>query len=205
MFLPLRNAEIISAVSSALSQKCSGSSYPYIRNGFFKLSVIQEVSNITQIALRKLRNKNTIFLSYHQTFSSRFFEFLSSHGSSFCPELSNYRIFVFTRNITDCHGFSFFSFLVPNYRIIEFLSSHGISRIVTDFLFSFLVPNYRIFEFLSSHGISQTVTDFLFSFLVPNFRIIEFYLSCPETCPLSRIIEFLSSVTFRDSPCDYKK
>ena len=94
---------------------------------------------------------------------------------------------------------------VPNYRIIEFLSSHGISRIVTDVLFSFLVPNYRIFEFLSSHGISQTVTDFLFSFLVPNFRIIEFYLSCPETCPLSRIIEFLSSVTFRDSPCDYKK
>ena len=91
---------------------------------------------------------------------------------------------------------------VPNYRIFEFLSSHGISRIVTDFLFSFLVPNYRIFEFLSSHGISQTVTDFLFSFLVPNFRIIEFYLSCPETCPLSRIIEFLSSVTFRDSPCD---
>ena len=139
MFLPLRNAEIISAVSSALSQKCSGSSYPYIRNGFFKLSVIQEVSNITQIALRKLRNKNTIFLSYHQTFSSRFFEFLSSYGFSFlsriielsnfclhteyrgrsrifffffsCPELSNYRIFVFTRNITDSHGFSFLLFL----------------------------------------------------------------------------------------------
>ena len=78
----------------------------------------------------------------------------------------------------------------------------------TDLLF---VPNYRIIEFLSSHGISRTVTDFLFSFLVPNYRIIEFYLSCPETCPLSRdlsfvpnyrIIEFLSSVTFRDSPCD---
>ena len=141
MFLPLRNAEIISAVSSALSQKCSGSSYPYIRNGFFKLSVIQEVSDITQIALRKLRNKNTIFLSYHQTFSSRFFEFLSSsHGFSFssriieflsshgisrtvtdflfffsCPELSNYRIFVFTWNIADSHGFS-----VPNYRILSF-------------------------------------------------------------------------------------
>ena len=125
MFLPLRNAEIISAVSSALSQKCSGSSYPYIRNGFFKLSVIQEVSNITQIALRKLRNKNTIFLSYHQTFSSRFFEFLSSHGVSrtvtdflfffSCPELSNYRIFVFTWNIADSHGFS-----VPNYRILSF-------------------------------------------------------------------------------------
>ena len=119
MFLPLRNAVGISAVSSALSQKCSGSSYPYIRNGFFKLSVIQEVSNITQIALRKLRNKNTIFLSYHQTFSSRFFEFLSSHGSSFCPELSNF-------NHTEYRGRSrifFSSFLVPNYRIIEFYLS----------------------------------------------------------------------------------
>ena len=141
MFLPLRNAEIISAVSSALSQKCSGSSYPYIRNGFFKLSVIQEVSNITQIALRKLRNKNTIFLSYHQTFSSRFFEFLSSHGFSFYPELSNYRIFVFTRNISDSHGFSFLLFL---------------SRIIELSNFIFFVPrlvlcpeleNYRIFVF----------------------------------------------------------
>ena len=136
MFLPLRNAEIISAVSSALSQKCSGSSYPYIRNGFFKLSVIQEVSNITQIALRKLRNKNTIFLSYHQTFSSRFFEFYLLHTDfHFCPalsnfclhteyrgqsriffschELSNYRIFVFTRNIADGHGFFFFFFSCP--------------------------------------------------------------------------------------------
>ena len=114
-------SDCLSAVSSALSQKCSGSSYPYIRNGFFKLSVIQAVSNITQIALRKLRNKNTIFLSYHQTFSSRFFEFYlhtEYHGLSriflflsriielsnfiflvprlvFCPELSNFRIFVF--------------------------------------------------------------------------------------------------------------
>ena len=123
MFLPLRNAEIISAVSSALSQKCSGSSYPYIRNGFFKLSVIQEVSNITQIALRKLRNKNTIFLSYHQTFSSRFFEFYLHTDFHFCPELSNYRISI-TRNIADGHGFSFF-FSCPefsNYRILSFLS-----------------------------------------------------------------------------------
>ena len=156
MFLPLRNAEIISAVSSALSQKCSGSSYPYIRNGFFKLSVIQEVSNITQIALRKLRNKNTIFLSYHQTFRSRFFEFLSSS-----------------------HGFSFLS------RIIEF-QSHGISRTVTDFHFFLFLS--RIIEF-QSHGISRTVTDFLFFFSCPelsNYRILS---SCPETCPLSRIIE----------------
>ena len=60
-----------------------------------------------------------------------------------CPELSNYRIFVFTRNITDSHGFSFLLFLS---RIIEF-QSHGISRTVTDFLFFFSCPelsNYRI-------------------------------------------------------------
>ena len=76
----------------------------------------------------------------------------------------------------------------------------GQSRI---FFSSFLVPNYRIIEFLSSHGISQTVTDFL-------SRIIEFYLFVPRLVlgPTDRrevIIEFLSSVTFRDSPCDYKK
>ena len=170
MFLPFRNAEIISAVSSALSQKCSGSSYPYIRNGFFKLSVIQEVSNITQIALRKLRNKNTIFLSYHQTFSSRFFEFLSSSlGFSFCPELSNYRI----------------------------LSSHGISQTVTDFLFFFFscpeFSNYRISitrNIADSHGfsfllfLSRIIELSNFIFLVPRLVL------CPETCPLSRIIEF---------------
>ena len=37
----------------------------------------------------------------------------------------------------------------------ECRGGHGVS-------FSFLVPNYRI---LSSHGISRTVTDFLFLFL----------------------------------------
>ena len=148
-----------------------------------------------------------------------------------CPELSNYRIFVFTRSITDSHGFS-----VTNYRISitrNIADSHGffffLSRIREFSNFIFLVPRLVlcpelsrlvlgptdqrevIIEFLSSHGISRTVTDFLFSFLVPNYRIIEFYLSCPETCPLSRdlsfvpnyrIFEFLSSVTFRDSPCD---
>ena len=64
----------------------------------------------------------------------------------------------------------------------------------TEFLF---VPNYRIIEFLSSHGISRTVTDFLFFFSCPelsNYRILSF---CPETCPLSRIIEFLSSAILR--------
>ena len=138
MFLPLRNAEIISAVSSALSQKCSGSSYPYIRNGFFKLSVIQEVSNIIQIALRKLRNKNTIFLSYHQTFSSRFFEFLSSHGFSFLSriiELSNFCLH------TEYRGQSRVSFLS---RIFEFYLSCPetclLSRIIELSNFIFLVP-----------------------------------------------------------------
>ena len=63
-------------------------------------------------------------------FLSRIFEFSNFclhteyHGLSrifffffSCPELSNYRIFVFTRNIADSHGFS-----VPNYRILSFLS-----------------------------------------------------------------------------------
>ena len=175
MFLPLRNAEIISAVSSALSQKCSGSSYPYIRNGFFKLSVIQEVSDITQIALRKLRNKNTIFLSYHQTFSSRFFEFYLLHTDYLL--VTNYRIFEFCLH-TDL-------LFVPNYRIIEF-QSHGISRTVTDFLFFFLS---RIIE-LSN-----------FIFLVPRLSLVPRLVLGP-TDRREVIIEFLSSVTFRDIPCD---
>ena len=98
-------------------------------------------------------------------FLSRIFEFSNFclhteyHGLSrifffffSCPELSNYRIFVFTRSITDSHGFSFF--FVP--------------RLV-------LGPTDRrevIFE-LSN-----------FIFLVPRLVL------CPETCPLSRIIEF---------------
>ena len=41
----------------------------------------------------------------------------------------------------------------------------------SDFLF---VPNFRIIEFLSSHGISRTVTDFLFCPELENYRIISF-------------------------------
>ena len=63
-----------------LSQKCAGSSYPYIRNGFFILPVIQVVNIITQIALRKLCNKITVFLSYHQTFRSRIEKLLLSRN-----------------------------------------------------------------------------------------------------------------------------
>ena len=180
MFLPLRNAEIISVVSSALSQKCSGSSYPYIRNGFFKLSVIQEVSNITQIALRKLRNKNTIFLSYHQTFSSRFFEFYLLHTDFlFCPELSNYRILSshgVSRTVTD------FSFLVPNFRIIEFCLHTEYRRQSRIFLFFLFLS--RIIEF-QSHGISRTVTDFLFFFLSRIIELSNFIFLVPRLvlCP----------------------
>ena len=87
--------------------------------------------------------------------------------------------------------------LVTNYRIIEF-QSHGVSRTVTDFfLLSFLVPNYRIFEF-QSHGISRTVTDFLFFFSCPEFS----RLVLGPTDRREVIIEFLSSVILRDSPCD---
>ena len=101
---------------------------------------------------------------------------------------------------------------VPNYRIIEF-QSHGISRTVTDF-FPPELSNYRI---LSSHGISRTVTDFLFFLFLSriielsNFIFLSWDLSfVPRLVlgPTDRrevIIEFLSSVTFRDSPCDYKK
>ena len=69
----------------------------------------------------------------------------------------------------------------------------------------FFVPNYRIIEFLSSHGISRTVTGF---FLVPNFRIFEFYLFvprlvlCPETCPWTHWPQGgnYRIFVFRDSP-----
>ena len=148
--------------------------------------------------------------------------FFSVNNTDFlsCPEFSNYRISI-TRNIADSHGFSF-TFLVPNFRIIEFClhtEYHGLSRI---FFSSFLVTNYRI-------SITRNITDshgFSF-FFVPNYRIIEFCLhteyrgrsrifffsSCHELSRLvlgptdqrEVIIEFLSSVILRDSPCDYKK
>ena len=138
----MQPSDCLSAVSSALSQKCSGSSYPYIRNGFFKLSVIQEVSNITQIALRKLRNKNTIFLSYHQTFSSRFFEFYllhtDSHGFSFHTEYRGWsRIFFF------CHE-------LENYRIIFYhTENRGVSRN------NLSCPEIFLFNHTEYHGESR--------------------------------------------------
>ena len=46
------------------------------------------------------------------------------HGFSFffsCPELENYRIFVFTRNIADSHGFSFLSRIIELSNFIFFV------------------------------------------------------------------------------------
>ena len=96
-------------------------------------------------------------------------------------------------------------FLVPNYRIFEF-QSHGISRTVTDFsFFCHELENYRIFVF------TRNITDCHgFSFLLFLSRIIElsnFIFFVPRlvlgpTDQREVIIEFLSSVTFRDSPCD---
>ena len=97
--------------------------------------------------------------------------------------------------------------LVPNYRI---LSSHGISRTVTDFLFLFLS---RIIEFSNFclhteyRGRSRIfffVTNFLFSCPeLSNYRISitrnitdsHGFLSCPELSNY-RILSFLS----RDCP-----
>ena len=42
------------------------------------------------------------------------------------------KVFLFTRNIADSHGFSF-SFLVPNFRIFEFLSSVILRDIPCDY------------------------------------------------------------------------
>ena len=81
---------------------------------------------------------------------------------------------------------------VPNYRIIEFLSSHGISRTVTDFLFFFSCPELSNYRILSSHGVSRTVTDFLFSFLVPNYRIFEFLSSHGVSRTVTDFLSFLS-------------
>ena len=136
---------------------------------------------------------NTDFLSCPELSNYRIFVFTrsvaDSHGFSFLSRIRELSNFVFTRNITDSHGFSFFFFLVPNYRI-------SITRNIADgHGFSFLVPNYRIIEF-QSHGISRIVTDFLFFFSCPelsNYRILSSHgISRTVTDFLSRIIEFQS-------------
>ena len=78
-------------------------------------------------------------------------------------------------------------FELSNFNHTEY---RGRSRI---FFFFFSCPELSNCRILSSHGISRTVTDFLFFFSCPEFSrlvlgptdqrevIIEFYLSCPET------------------------
>ena len=76
---------------------------------------------------------------------------------SLCPELSNYRIFSFH---TDGHGISRMFFFIPNYRIIEFFF---FTRNVTDYHGCFSLS--RIIElsnFSFSHGMSRIITDFLY-------------------------------------------
>ena len=123
------------------------------------------------IILHKLRCANCvtkILYFFHTTKLSVpvFSNFCLHTDFLFCPELSNYRIFVFTRNIADGHGFSF-SFLVPNFRIIEFClhtEYRGQSRIFCHELSNF--------NHTDSHGVSLI---FFFFFLS---RIIE---TCPWT------------------------
>ena len=75
--------------------------------------------------------------------------------------------------VTDvCHEFSFYHEL-SNFRIV---SSHGVSRKVTDFF----VPNYRIVELILS--ITRRIAE------VTNYRIIELFLHT-ECRGRSRIIE----------------
>ena len=113
--------------------------------------------------------------------------FFSVNNTDFlsCPELSNYRISI-TRSIADGHGFSFSSFLVPNYRIFEFClhtEYRGRSRIfffVTNFLFSCPeLSNYRI-------SITRNIADshgFLSCPELSNYRILSFL---SRDCPWSR-------------------
>ena len=74
-------------------------------------------------------------------------------GFSLCPELSNYRIFLFTRNVTEYHGYIF---LVPNYRIIEFFF---FTRNVTDYHGFSLSRIIELSNFSFSHGMSRRITD----------------------------------------------
>ena len=123
------------------------------------------------VILHKLRCANCvtkILYFFHTTKLSVpvFSNFCLHTDFLFCPELSNYRIFVFTRNIADSHGFFFFFLFLS--RIIElsnFCLHTEYRRQSRIFFFSscpelsnfiFLVPrlvlcpelsNYRIFVF----------------------------------------------------------
>ena len=69
------------------------------------------------------------FLSLEVGFYLFFTRSVSEVTDFLCPEFSNFRIFFFTRNVAEVKDFLCpdFFYLVPNYRIIEYLS-HGMSR-----------------------------------------------------------------------------
>ena len=132
--------------------------------------------------------------------------------------------FSFTRMVTDYHG----SFLyVPNYRIIEFFFSHGMSRNITDIYFLSRIIELSNFSF--SHGVPRIITDvflypelsnyriFLFTrmvtenhgyiFLVTNYRIIEFLFTRSSTenhgfiyLVMNSLIRKFGIKKIRDSP-----
>ena len=93
----------------------------------------------------------------------------------YCPELSNYRIDFFTRSIAEGHGvlsriieLSNFSSHGESRRVSGFMSriielsnffSHGESRRFSLSRDMFLVTNLRIIEFLSSRGMSRMVVE----------------------------------------------
>ena len=118
-----------------------------------------------------------------------FFFHTDGHGLSrvfsLCPELSNYRIFLFTRNVTEYHGYIF---LVPNYRIIEFFF---FTRNVTDYHGFSLSRIIELSNFSFSHGMSRSSHGLFLSRIIElsNFfshgvprRVTDIYF-------LSRIIE----------------
>ena len=103
-----------------------------------------------------------------------------SHGESrkvkgFCHELSNF----FSHGESRRFSLSQDMFLVTNLRIIEFLSSRGMSRMVTDVYleFSFL---YRDLSF-GPTGQREVIIELVY-FHTEHRGESRFY--CPETCPL---------------------
>ena len=160
------------------------------------------------VILHKLRCANCvtkILYFFHTTKLSVpvFSNFCLHTDFLFCPELSNYRIFVFTRSIADSHGFSFLLFLSRIFELSNFIFL--VPRLVfgpTDRREVIIETcpwthwptggNYRI---LSSHGLSRTVTDFsFFCHELENFRILSF---------LSRDLSFVPNYrifVFRDLP-----
>ena len=152
------------------------------------------------VILHKLRCANCvtkILYFFHTTKLSvpDFSNFCLHTDFLFCPEFSNYRIFVFTRSIADSHGFFFSCPELSNYRIFVFTrniaDSHGF------FFFFFSCPELSNFNHTEYRGRSRIFFPRIIE--LSNFIFLSRDLSF---VPNFRIIEFLSSVTFRDTPCD---